>query len=189
MSSLVYLVDLRFFFSSRWTVHLYSTRLWLYYEIDGGKLSKVRLLEQRLSFVWVNLDSSFEVNIQQAVFCSHQWTRQPSPFRRDSCMNIILCLKCWVLWSIKKTVVIINHIKLLWEHSKKCCKSCVAVIDNLELLHASKRWIGCAHLSFFVHVVVYVFAPTVLFLILDRSGWGCVQVWERVGVIFQITGF
>lgn len=31
--------------------------------------------------------------------CSHQWTRQPSPFRRDSCMNAMLCLKCCVLWS------------------------------------------------------------------------------------------
>lgn len=38
--------------------------------------------------------------------CSHQWTRQPSPFRRDSCMNIMLCLKCCVLWSDKQSVLI-----------------------------------------------------------------------------------
>lgn len=60
--------------------------------------------------------------------CSHQWTRQPSPFRRDSCMNVMLSLKCCVLWSHRQNVL---------TRVSKCKK----LIYSLILL-------GCAHLRF-----------------------------------------
>lgn len=92
-----------FFFGSTWPVHIYTLRLSLCDEARSRKAVKSSYTVSNL-----HCNVRFGHNKQAR---SHQWTRQPSPFRRDSCMNIILCLKCWVLWSIqtRKKVVRRDH--------------------------------------------------------------------------------